>query len=98
LPVTCSTFSLPISIPKRIACQKELSVAKGDKKKTSKQSNFITRYFRETIGEMRKVSWPTRKEAINLTIVVLIVITVMSTFLGVLDYIYSRIFIAILGS
>ena len=73
-------------------------MAKRDKKSSRKQSNFITRYFRETMAELRKVSWPTRKEAMSLTIVVLIVITVMSTFLGVLDYIYSRIFIAILGS
>jgi preprotein translocase subunit SecE len=91
-------LSLPISIPTRIACQKELSVAKGDKKSSRKQSNFITRYFRETIGELRKVSWPTRQEATSLTIVVLIVITLMSTFLGVLDFIYSRFFIFILGS
>jgi len=73
-------------------------VAKGDKKKSRKQSNFITRYFRETVGELRKVSWPTRQEATSLTIVVLIVITLMSTFLGVLDFIYSRFFIFILGS
>ncbi|MGB7094090.1 MAG: preprotein translocase subunit SecE [Anaerolineales bacterium] len=73
-------------------------MAKGDKKSARKQPNFITRYFRETIGELRKVTWPTRQEATSLTIVVLIVIAVMSTFLGVLDLIYSRFFILILGS
>jgi preprotein translocase subunit SecE len=98
LPVTRSALSLPISILNWIACQKEHSVAKGDRKSSRKQSNFIARYLRETIGELRKVSWPTRKEATSLTIVVLIVITVMSTFLGVLDFIYSRFFILILGS
>jgi len=73
-------------------------VAKADKKSARKQPNFITRYFRETIGELRKVTWPTRQEATSLTIVVLIVIAVMSTFLGVLDLIYTRFFILILGS
>jgi len=73
-------------------------VAKGDKKRTRKKENFITRYFRETAGELRKVSWPSRQEATSLTIVVLIVITLMSTFLGVLDFLYSRFFILILGS
>ena len=73
-------------------------MAKRDKKSSRKQSNFITRYFRETMAELRKVSWPTRQEATSLTIVVLIVVTVMSTFLGVLDFIYSRFFILILGS
>ena len=73
-------------------------MARGDKKGSRKQTNFVTRYFRETIGELRKVSWPTRQEATSLTIVVLIVIALMSTFLGVLDFIYSRFFILILGS
>jgi preprotein translocase subunit SecE len=73
-------------------------VAKADKKGSRKQQNRITRLFRETIGELRKVTWPTRQEAINLTIVVLIVITLTSAFLGVLDFIYSRFFVLILGS
>ena len=73
-------------------------MAKGDKKSTRKQQNLVTRYFRETIGELRKVTWPTRQEATSLTIVVLIVIAVMSMFLGFLDFIYSRFFILILGS
>jgi preprotein translocase subunit SecE len=73
-------------------------VAKADKKSVRKQPNFVTRYFRETTGELRKVSWPTRQEATSLTIVVLIVITLMSAFLGVLDVIYSRFFVLILGS
>ena len=73
-------------------------MARADKKGSKKQSNFVTRYFRETMGELRKVSWPSRQEATSLTIVVLIVITLMSTFLGVLDFIYSRFFILILGS
>ena len=73
-------------------------MAKGDKKGTRKKQNFIARYLRETVGELRKVSWPTRQEATGLTIVVLIVVTLMSIFLGVLDFIYSRFFVLILGS
>lgn len=63
-----------------------------EKKATRKQQNVITRYFRETVGELRKVSWPTRQEATNLTIVVLIVIMIMSAYLGVFDFVYSRFF------
>jgi preprotein translocase subunit SecE len=73
-------------------------VAKADKKSSRKQQNAISRYFRETSGELRKVTWPTRQEATNLTIVVLIVIAVMSVFLGILDFLYSRFFVLILGS
>lgn len=73
-------------------------MAKVDKKSSRKKQNFITRYLRETNGELRKVTWPTRQEAQSLTIVVLIVIAVMSAFLGLLDFIYARFFILILGS
>ena len=56
------------------------------KKKASKtirkQDNAVVRYYRETIGELRKVTWPTRQEAINLTSITLVVIVVMSAFFG----------------
>ncbi len=54
--------------------------------------NFIQRYFTETVGELRKVSWPTRKEATNLTIVVLVVTLGMSAVLGLLDFVFTKFF------
>jgi preprotein translocase subunit SecE len=57
----------------------------------------IQRFFQETIGELRKVSWPTRREAIRLTWIVILVIVVMAFILGGLDLIYARIFAVILG-
>ena len=68
------------------------------KQQPRKQQNRIQLFIRETIGELRKVSWPTRKEAQNLTIVVLIVIFAMSTFLGILDAIYSQFFALLFGT
>ncbi len=63
-----------------------------EKAATYKQPNAIQRYFNETIGELRKVSWPTRKEATNLTLVVLVVTFTMSMYLGLLDLIFTRLF------
>jgi len=73
-------------------------VPKAIKKVARKQPNAIQRFFRETVGELRKVSWPTRKEAVNLTIVVLIVTVLMSTILGFLDFVFSRFIAVILGT
>ncbi len=70
----------------------------ASKRVARRQQNFIQRYFRETIGELRKVTWPTREEALNLTRIVLIVIVVLSAFLGALDILFARIFALILGS
>ena len=72
--------------------------SKRDKKVgTRRQPNAIQRFFKETVGELRKVSWPTRKEATNLTIVVLIVTVSMSVLLGLLDFLFSRFFALLIG-
>ena len=49
-----------------------------------KPDNRYKRYFKETRAEVRKVHWPTRKEARGLTIVVLAVTIAMTIFLGVI--------------
>ena len=73
-------------------------MAKDDKSKSSerRQPNRIQRYIKETIGELKKVNWPTRQEAINLTVIVLIVTLTMSAILGLLDLLFSRVFALIL--
>jgi preprotein translocase subunit SecE len=71
---------------------------KRKKRSVRRQPSGIRRFFRETIGELRKVSWPTRQEAINLTIMVLGVTIAMSVFLGLLDVAFSRFFALLLGA
>jgi preprotein translocase subunit SecE len=56
----------------------------ADKKASKKRQNAIQRFTRETVGELRKVSWPTRQEAWQLTLVVLVVLAFMSVFLGII--------------
>ena len=63
-----------------------------------KQLRGIRKFYRETVAELRKVSWPTRSEAIHLTKVVLVVIFVMGAFLGLLDYAFSQLFGLILSA
>ena len=50
----------------------------------AKQENRFKRYFKETRAEVRKVHWPTRKEARSLTTVVLVITIAMTIFLGVI--------------
>jgi preprotein translocase subunit SecE len=60
-------------------------------KKPGSQAHPLIRYFRETRGELRKVTWPTRDESQRLTAIVLGVTAVMALFLGVLDFLFSRV-------
>jgi preprotein translocase subunit SecE len=63
----------------------------ADKEEKVKKPNAIQNYYRETVGELRKVNWPTTKDALHLTKIVLIVLAVMSALLGILDYAFSAI-------
>jgi preprotein translocase subunit SecE len=53
--------------------------------------NRIVHFYRETSAELRKVVWPTREQAINLTIIVIIVVVAMSLFLGGIDAVLSQV-------
>lgn len=57
-----------------------------------RQPNAIQRWFRETIAELRKVSWPTRTEALALTRIVIIVMIIMAIILGGLDTLFGSFF------
>jgi len=65
-----------------VRIKKELILA--EKAKIKKQ-NPIQAFFRETTGELRKVSWPTWPEARQLTGIVLAVMFVMGVLLGLTD-------------
>lgn len=54
-------------------------------KDRGKKTNGIQAFFRETIGELRKVSWPTWPEARQLTWIVLVVMILMGALLGITD-------------
>jgi len=59
-------------------------------KKSADQANKVTRYVRQTRGELRKVTWPSRQESQRLTAIVLGVTAAMALFLGLLDFGFSR--------
>ncbi len=62
-----------------------------------REPNAVARYFRETAAELRRVNWPTRREAANMTVIVLASVFVTSTILGLLDFLFSRLFALIIG-
>lgn len=52
--------------------------------------NRITNYIRASIEEMKKVTWPTKKETYNYTILIIAISLGMAAFLGILDYIFTK--------
>ena len=51
--------------------------------------NKRTKFMREVRSEMRKVSWPNRKELITYTIVVIITVVIVALFTSVVDVIIT---------
>ncbi|MGE5140681.1 MAG: preprotein translocase subunit SecE [Rudaea sp.] len=55
------------------------------------RENRLARFWRETMAELRKVVWPTRDQAVNLTIIVVVTVIVMSAFLGLVDLMLTNL-------
>jgi len=47
-------------------------------------------FFREVVSELRKVIWPTRKELITYTTIVIVFVTVMTAIVGLLDFGFGK--------
>ena len=62
-----------------------------------REPNALQRWTRETVSELRRVSWPTRSEALSLTRIVIIVMIIAAIVLGGLDGIFEIIFVRLLG-
>ncbi len=71
--------------------QKAKAPERDRDKDKPREPNRIERFWRETVGELRKVSWPTLPEARRLTLIVLAVMFGMSVLLGSLDFVFSRL-------
>lgn len=51
----------------------------------------FNQYIVDTRGELRKVVWPTREQAVNLTVAVLFVTLLMTIILGGIDFIFAQV-------
>ncbi len=60
-----------------------------------KKSRFS--FFSEVVAELRKAHWPTRQEALRLSLLVLVVCTIVGGILGALDYGFYRLFMLVGG-
>jgi len=56
--------------------------------------NFVQKgiqFFKEVRIELRKVTWPTRKQTVNSTIVIIIFVFIIAAFLGMVDFGLSKL-------
>ena len=58
----------------------------------------LGRFAREVVAELRKVIYPTRNELITYSIVVIVFVTVMVAFVGLLDYGFTKAVLYVFGN
>jgi preprotein translocase subunit SecE len=57
----------------------------------------ISLFYRQVLAELRKVIWPTRKELITYTTVVIVFVLVVIAYVTGLDYVFSKAILAVFG-
>jgi len=68
-------------------------VARGKRGPFSRLALFV----RQVIVELRKVIWPTRKELIAYTVVVIVFVGIMAAIVAGFDYVFTQGVLAIFG-
>lgn len=70
---------------------KTVETKKADKKKEKKPGFFakIAKWFRDLKSEAKKVVWPTGKQVVNNTIIVIIAAIVICLFVALLDFVFG---------
>jgi preprotein translocase subunit SecE len=83
---------------------KEKSVPEKKSARSQAKPNIFVRFvegikklIRETVGELKKVTWPTRQEATHLTKVVLVVILILGFYFFFIDSVLTLAVEALLG-
>ncbi|MCD2192573.1 preprotein translocase subunit SecE [Actinomycetospora endophytica] len=57
----------------------------------------LQRFLREVVAELRKVHWPTRRQIVVYTVVVLVFVAFMVTLVGLLDVGFQKLTFALFG-
>ena len=92
------TRNKDIQTAKTVPLKKQPQVARAVPAKT--KTNFLNKtiqFLREVKIELKKVTWPSRKQTIGSTVVVLILVLLISLFLGVVDMGLSQLIRVVLG-
>lgn len=55
----------------------------------------LIQYIKDTKGEMKHVSWPTRKQALSYTYLVILISVAVSIYLGFFDWLFTYLIEAI---
>ncbi len=92
-PVISGTKTVASSLKKG----KPIKSSNSSKEKKDNIFKQGIEYLQEVQSELKKVTWPTRKQTLGTTLVVIVLVAIVSIFLGLFDYGFSQLIHAVLA-
>jgi preprotein translocase subunit SecE len=92
-PAKADSAKVVSSNGKTTLSKREQGVETAARDRKAKRPNVfkrLVRFLREVVAELRKVIWPTRKNLVTYTIVVLVFVAVMVALVFGLDYVFFQ--------
>jgi preprotein translocase subunit SecE len=103
-PANAGSTSISIREDKEDKRKPRLATAKREPEKRGEERGSVFRYvqiamqfLKESRMELKKVKWPTRKELLASTVVVIVLVLIVSFFLGLIDFGLIKIIRNIVG-
>lgn len=64
---------------------------------SKKNGNSIKLFFKERLGELHNITWPTQRQAVHSMILVLCIMLLVGLFLGFIDYGLNQAVLNLIG-
>lgn len=97
-PAVKAKAPAPATAARRGASPVRPGGATTDKLSRRVNAPSITTFFEESRAELRKVTWPTRQETLNLTGAVIVMTVGLAAFLGVIDALLDAVVKPLIGA
>jgi preprotein translocase subunit SecE len=82
--------------PQQTKAKANIKSAKRERGATSRFGR-IRRYFRDMVSELKKASWPSKKDLVKYTGVVLAFVVILAVVIGVMDFGLAQVLKLITG-
>ena len=70
----------------QVAPKRDLVAERQARQNAGNRRSSLPQFLAEVKGELRKVAWPTKPEVINYSIVVLVTLVLVTTYIALLDF------------
>ncbi len=71
--------------------------SRSGKQKRPSRLRLATTFYKQVVAELRKVIWPTRRELLTYTSVVLVFVVFMVAIVSLFDFVFSQGVLAVFG-